>query len=75
MRGAGAHPREGGHELPQRGTGVLAKVARDRIMVGLHEEYPAFGWNENKGYATSFHRDALRLAGPHRYHRTSWNLL
>jgi ribonuclease HII len=54
---------------------VLAKVARDRIMVGLHEEYPAFGWNENKGYATSFHRDALRLAGPTPYHRTSWNLL
>ncbi|MFH5877874.1 ribonuclease HII [Arthrobacter sp. NA-172] len=54
---------------------VLAKVARDRIMVGLHEEFPAFGWNENKGYATSFHRDALRLAGPTPYHRTSWNLI
>lgn len=54
---------------------VLAKVARDRIMIGLHEEYPAFGWNENKGYATSSHRDALRLSGPTPYHRTSWNLL
>ncbi|MDQ0212932.1 ribonuclease HII [Arthrobacter bambusae] len=54
---------------------VLAKVARDHIMLGLHEEYPAFGWNENKGYATSFHRDALRSSGPTPYHRTSWNLL
>jgi ribonuclease HII len=54
---------------------VLAKVARDRIMLGLHEEYPAFGWNENKGYATSFHREAIRLSGPTPYHRTSWNLL
>nr|WP_306865545.1 ribonuclease HII [Arthrobacter bambusae] len=54
---------------------VLAKVARDRIMVGLHDEYPAFGWKENKGYATSFHREALRLSGPTPYHRTSWNLL
>jgi ribonuclease HII len=54
---------------------VLAKVARDHIMLGLHEEYPAFGWNENKGYATSFHRDALRALGPTPYHRTSWNLL
>jgi ribonuclease HII len=53
---------------------VLAKVARDRIMVGLHGEYPAFGWNENKGYATSSHRDSLRLSGPTPYHRISWNL-
>ncbi|MEV8148934.1 ribonuclease HII [Arthrobacter sp. NPDC080031] len=54
---------------------VLAKVARDRIMLDLHEEYPPFGWNENKGYATSFHRDAIRSLGPTPYHRTSWNLL
>ncbi|GAA4031089.1 ribonuclease HII [Arthrobacter methylotrophus] len=54
---------------------VLAKVARDRIMVELHEEYPAFGWNENKGYATFSHRAAIRSSGPTRYHRTSWNLL
>ncbi|HKU31077.1 ribonuclease HII [Arthrobacter sp. NyZ413] len=54
---------------------VLAKVARDRIMVELHSEYPGFAWNENKGYATASHRDALRLAGPTPYHRTSWNLI
>lgn len=54
---------------------VLAKVARDRMMLGLHEEYPAFGWNENKGYGTSSHRDAIRSWGPTPYHRTSWNLL
>ncbi|WAH96717.1 ribonuclease HII [Arthrobacter sp. MMS18-M83] len=54
---------------------VLAKVARDRIMLDLHEEYPAFGWNENKGYGTSSHREAIRSLGPTRYHRTSWNLL
>ncbi|WGM18868.1 ribonuclease HII [Paenarthrobacter sp. OM7] len=53
---------------------VLAKVARDRIMVDLHSEVPAYGWNENKGYATSAHRDVIRLQGPSAYHRTSWNL-
>ncbi|MCP1414470.1 ribonuclease HII [Paenarthrobacter sp. A20] len=53
---------------------VLAKVARDRIMVDLHSEVPAYGWNENKGYATSGHRDVIRLQGPSAYHRTSWNL-
>ncbi|MGF6833628.1 ribonuclease HII [Paenarthrobacter sp. TE4293] len=53
---------------------VLAKVARDRIMVDLHAEVPAYGWNENKGYATSAHRKVIRLQGPSAYHRTSWNL-
>ncbi|MGO4143467.1 ribonuclease HII [Paenarthrobacter sp. YAF11_1] len=53
---------------------VLAKVSRDRIMVDLHSEVPAYGWNENKGYATSAHRDVIRLQGPSAYHRTSWNL-
>lgn len=53
---------------------VLAKVARDRIMVDLHSQIPAYGWNENKGYATSAHRDVIRLQGPSAHHRTSWNL-
>ena len=54
---------------------VLAKVERDRQMAALHEEYPAFGWNENKGYGTAAHKDALRTAGPSPYHRVSWQLL
>ncbi|WP_211881267.1 ribonuclease HII [Pseudarthrobacter albicanus] len=54
---------------------VLAKVARDRLMCQLHTEYPAFGWDENKGYGTAAHKDALRAAGPTPYHRVSWQLL
>ncbi|HET8878967.1 MAG TPA: ribonuclease HII [Arthrobacter sp.] len=54
---------------------VLAKVERDRQMAALHEEYPAFGWNENKGYGTAAHKDALCTAGPTPYHRVSWQLL
>jgi ribonuclease HII len=54
---------------------VLAKVARDRLLCELHTEYPAFGWDENKGYGTAAHKDALRAAGPTPYHRVSWQLL
>ena len=54
---------------------VLAKVERDRQMAALHAEYPAFGWDENKGYGTAAHKDALRAAGPTPYHRVSWQLL
>jgi ribonuclease HII len=54
---------------------VIAKVERDEQMRGLHTEYPGFGWDVNKGYATATHRDALRAAGPTPYHRVSWNLL
>jgi len=54
---------------------VLAKVERDHMMRQLHLEYPAFGWDVNKGYGTAAHREAIRLAGPTPYHRVSWNLL
>jgi ribonuclease HII len=54
---------------------VIAKVERDQQMCGLHTEYPEFGWDVNKGYATPIHRDALRAVGPTPYHRVSWNLL
>ncbi|WP_346960767.1 ribonuclease HII [uncultured Arthrobacter sp.] len=54
---------------------VLAKVERDRQMAALHTEYPDFGWNENKGYGTAAHKDALRAKGPTPYHRVSWQLL
>jgi ribonuclease HII len=54
---------------------VIAKVERDRIMRSLHTEYPDYGWDVNKGYATRTHRDVLRAAGPTPYHRVSWRLL
>ncbi|MDQ0690580.1 ribonuclease HII [Arthrobacter sp. W4I7] len=54
---------------------VIAKVERDGMMRKLHAEYPDFGWDINKGYATVLHRDVLRAAGPTPYHRVSWRLL
>ena len=44
---------------------ILAKVERDGMMRGLHSEYPAFGWDENKGYGTAI---AQRCAPRRRAH-------
>jgi ribonuclease HII len=51
---------------------VLAKVARDRLMAALGRRYPAFAWEENKGYATAAHLAALDRSGPTRHHRLSF---
>jgi ribonuclease HII len=54
---------------------VIAKVARDRLMVELASSYPWYGWHSNKGYAAPEHRAALLEMGPCQEHRRSWNLL
>ena len=51
---------------------VLAKTTRDAIMVDLASRYPAYGWDENKGYASPDHLEALRRLGPCEQHRRSW---
>lgn len=51
---------------------VLAKVARDRIMVQLDERYPGYGFAQHKGYATAAHRQALQRNGPCPEHRQSY---
>jgi ribonuclease HII len=53
---------------------VLAKVERDGLMVELAADHPGYGWEENKGYASPAHLDALRRLGPCAEHRRSWNL-
>ena len=54
---------------------VLAKTCRDDAMLALHNEYPAYGWDKNKGYPTVQHREAIRLHGITPYHRRSFTLL
>jgi len=54
---------------------VIAKVARDRLMVELAGSYPWYGWHANKGYAAPEHRAALAEVGPCEEHRRSWHLL
>jgi len=53
---------------------VIAKVARDALMTGLHDELPAYCWSSNKGYASPEHRDAIREHGISRHHRASWSI-
>lgn len=52
---------------------VLAKTHRDEYMMRLHEEYPQYGWDRNKGYPTREHRLAIRRYGLTPYHRLSFN--
>ena len=53
---------------------VVAKVTRDRIMVELAEEHPAYRWDDNKGYAAPDHLAALSEHGACAHHRRSWRL-
>lgn len=54
---------------------ILAKTHRDEFMVRLHEVYPQYGWDVNKGYPTAAHRAAIAEYGPTPYHRMSFRLL
>jgi len=53
---------------------VLAKTFRDAFMEKIHTEFPEYGWNKNKGYPTSFHREAIMKYGITPYHRKSFAL-
>ena len=52
---------------------VLAKTHRDEYMMRLHEEFPNYGWDRNKGYPTKEHSLAIREYGLTPYHRLSFN--
>lgn len=54
---------------------ILAKTYRDDYMLGLHEEYPLYHWDANKGYPSRAHREAIRQHGATPYHRMTFNLL
>ena len=51
---------------------ILAKVHRDAILRSLDAAYPQYGLAHNKGYATPFHKLALKEHGPSPLHRQSW---
>lgn len=54
---------------------ILAKTFRDEYMQALAAEFPAYGWEQNAGYPTKFHRAAIRAHGPSPHHRMSFRLL
>ena len=53
---------------------ILAKTWRDEYMRGLHNEFPHYRWDNNKGYGTKEHRDAIERFGLSKYHRKSFNI-
>ena len=64
-----------GKYLSIAAASILAKTYRDDYMNKLHEEYPYYDWNHNKGYPTKKHRAAIAERGVSPYHRLSYNLL
>ena len=64
-----------GKYLSIAAASILAKTYRDDYMNRLHEEYPYYDWNHNKGYPTKKHRAAIAERGTTPYHRLTFNLL
>lgn len=54
---------------------ILAKTYRDDYMLKIHQEYPQYHWDSNKGYPAPIHREAIRKYGPTPYHRLTFQLL
>lgn len=54
---------------------VLAKTYRDEYMLKLHQEFPNYKWEMNKGYATLKHREAIEKFGLSIHHRMSFAII
>jgi ribonuclease HII len=54
---------------------ILAKTFRDAYMLELHQQYPNYAFDKNKGYGTATHRTAIELYGLTPHHRKSFNIL
>ena len=51
---------------------IIAKVARDNFMCELAEKFPEYGWQQNKGYPTKFHRTSIKECGITLHHRLNF---
>lgn len=54
---------------------ILAKTYRDEFMLNLSSQFPQYKWDENMGYPTKSHRQAIVEHGVTPYHRLSYRLL
>lgn len=64
-----------GKYLSIAAASILAKTYRDDFMLHIHQQYPMYQWNKNKGYPSKEHRQAIREYGTCPYHRLTFNLL
>lgn len=62
-----------GLSLSIAAASILAKTARDRLMVDLDARYPGYGFARHKGYNAPAHQAALKAMGPCPAHRRSWS--
>ena len=53
---------------------ILAKTYRDEFMENIHQQYPVYNWNTNKGYPTIHHRNAVLTHGFSPYHRKTFKV-
>ena len=58
--------------LPISAASIYAKVTRDRLMKDLGKEFPQYGFEKHKGYASLKHREAIKNSGPCGHHRKSF---
>ena len=61
-----------GKYLSIAAASILAKTYRDDFMLRIHEEFPQYHWDKNKGYPAKVHREAIRQYGTTPYHRMSF---
>lgn len=59
---------------PIAAASILAKTYRDDHMKKIHDEFPQYAWDQNKGYGTVVHRDAIVIHGQCKYHRKTFRL-
>lgn len=59
--------------LPIGAASIVAKVERDEELVRISQEYPGYGFEIHKGYATRTHKKALKKLGPTSIHRRTFN--
>ncbi len=58
--------------LPISCASIVAKVARDGLMIRMSEKFPVYGFEKHKGYASEFHTQAIQAHGPCVHHRSTF---
>ena len=53
---------------------ILAKTHRDELMTNIGADYPHYNWQQNKGYPTKAHRNAVIELGLSPFHRKTFNV-
>ena len=58
---------------PIAAASIVAKVARDELLIAMAEDYPQYGFERHKGYSTKLHKEAIKKFGPTKEHRRSFS--